>query len=189
MLRALRRRRLLTAATAIFRWRFVTGSVAWLSCSLTSSRSKQAVAPSSSTAESPVGRSPQGVDWADSSPVPTAGRPLQMRPHCGRKNGVLPGETCARGSNFTTPARVARLPALSRPQDLRSRPSVAGRNAGSGQRAPIGLPHLPGPENFYTRLLQGQRAPAALADSERALRSNPSTAHPYYWAAFTSFGS
>ncbi|MBB5059669.1 CHAT domain-containing protein [Granulicella aggregans] len=43
--------------------------------------------------------------------------------------------------------------------------------------------------NFYTRLLQGEHAPAALAASERAIRSNPSTAHPYYWAAFTSFGS
>ncbi len=43
--------------------------------------------------------------------------------------------------------------------------------------------------NFYTRLLQGERTPAALADSERAIRSNPATAHPFYWAAFSSFGS
>jgi CHAT domain-containing protein len=42
---------------------------------------------------------------------------------------------------------------------------------------------------FYARLLQGEPASAALADSERSIRSNPATAHPYYWAAFSSFGS
>ena len=43
--------------------------------------------------------------------------------------------------------------------------------------------------DFYARLLRGEPAAVALTNSERAIRSNPATAHPYYWAAFSSFGS
>jgi CHAT domain-containing protein len=42
---------------------------------------------------------------------------------------------------------------------------------------------------FYTHLLQGEDASNALKDAEHALRSRPETSHPYYWAAFSTFGS
>jgi len=42
---------------------------------------------------------------------------------------------------------------------------------------------------FYLELLRGRSAADALADSARQVRSRPATSHPYYWAAFSAFGS
>ncbi|MBV8438476.1 MAG: CHAT domain-containing protein [Silvibacterium sp.] len=42
---------------------------------------------------------------------------------------------------------------------------------------------------FYARLLQGKPATDALREAEQQLRSTPETSHPYYWAAFSIFGS
>ncbi len=43
--------------------------------------------------------------------------------------------------------------------------------------------------DFYSRLVTGDSVPDALAAAEARIRSHPETAHPYYWAAFASFGS
>ena len=43
-------------------------------------------------------------------------------------------------------------------------------------------------EDFYVRLLRGDPVERALMRAERAIRSRPATAHPYYWAAFSAFG-
>jgi CHAT domain-containing protein len=43
-------------------------------------------------------------------------------------------------------------------------------------------------ERFYGRLLAGDRVDLALAAAERGVRSRPETSHPYYWAAFSTFG-
>ena len=40
----------------------------------------------------------------------------------------------------------------------------------------------------YQRLLGGEPIEQALAASQRQLRNNPQTAHPYYWASFAVFG-
>jgi CHAT domain-containing protein len=42
---------------------------------------------------------------------------------------------------------------------------------------------------FYSRVSQGHPVASALADSERSIRDNPETSHPYYWGAFTAFGN
>ena len=42
---------------------------------------------------------------------------------------------------------------------------------------------------FYTHLLEGKPASNALKEAEHDLRSKPETSHPYYWAAFSTFGS
>jgi CHAT domain-containing protein len=41
---------------------------------------------------------------------------------------------------------------------------------------------------FYSNLLAGLKPAAALHASINTLRADPSTAHPYYWAAFSLFG-
>jgi CHAT domain-containing protein len=43
-------------------------------------------------------------------------------------------------------------------------------------------------QRFYADVLRGYPVAQALGDSERSIRSNARTAHPYYWAAFSSFG-
>ena len=43
--------------------------------------------------------------------------------------------------------------------------------------------------DFYSRLVTGDSVPDALTAAEARIRSHPETAHPYYWAAFASFGS
>jgi CHAT domain-containing protein/tetratricopeptide (TPR) repeat protein len=42
---------------------------------------------------------------------------------------------------------------------------------------------------FYKALLSGASIPQALSSSERLIRASTKTSHPYYWAAFTSFGT
>jgi CHAT domain-containing protein/cytochrome c-type biogenesis protein CcmH/NrfG len=44
-------------------------------------------------------------------------------------------------------------------------------------------------KSFYGNLLQGASVPDALRFATRHARTRPSTPHPYYWAAFASFGS
>jgi CHAT domain-containing protein/Flp pilus assembly protein TadD len=41
---------------------------------------------------------------------------------------------------------------------------------------------------FYQSVLSGTLPSAGLQDAAEALRKNPATAHPYYWAAFQLFG-
>jgi CHAT domain-containing protein len=41
---------------------------------------------------------------------------------------------------------------------------------------------------FYDRILEGDSIANALSYSQKLVRSNPNTAHPYYWAAFSAFG-
>jgi CHAT domain-containing protein/tetratricopeptide (TPR) repeat protein len=41
---------------------------------------------------------------------------------------------------------------------------------------------------FYDHLTHGERPAEALRSAAGALRQNPQTAHPYYWAAFAAFG-
>ena len=41
---------------------------------------------------------------------------------------------------------------------------------------------------FYDQILSGKQVSTAVQMSEAALRSLPETQHPYYWAAFASFG-
>jgi CHAT domain-containing protein/tetratricopeptide (TPR) repeat protein len=43
--------------------------------------------------------------------------------------------------------------------------------------------------SFYGRLLAGESVSEALGTASREIRSDPSTAEPYYWAAFSSFGA
>lgn len=43
-------------------------------------------------------------------------------------------------------------------------------------------------EATYNQLLRGEPIEKALSSSEQLLHSNPQTAHPYYWAAFSVFG-
>jgi len=43
--------------------------------------------------------------------------------------------------------------------------------------------------DFYARLLRGDSPPEALRAAEARIRAHPETSHPYYWAAFSSFGS
>jgi CHAT domain-containing protein len=42
---------------------------------------------------------------------------------------------------------------------------------------------------FYTSLLGGQEVAVALQHAAKRLRGNEATSHPYYWAAFQSFGT
>jgi CHAT domain-containing protein/predicted Zn-dependent protease len=42
---------------------------------------------------------------------------------------------------------------------------------------------------FYTSLLGGKEVAAALQQAAKGLRENGATTHPYYWAAFQSFGT
>ena len=44
-------------------------------------------------------------------------------------------------------------------------------------------------KKFYRHLLEGEQVDTALKDAERDVRSAPETSHPYYWAAFSTFGS
>jgi CHAT domain-containing protein len=44
-------------------------------------------------------------------------------------------------------------------------------------------------KSFYGNLLRGTSVPDALRLATRQTRTRPSTSHPYYWAAFTVFGS
>jgi CHAT domain-containing protein len=44
-------------------------------------------------------------------------------------------------------------------------------------------------DRFYTALLSGTDAAAALQVAARRLREDPATSHPYYWAGFQSFGT
>jgi CHAT domain-containing protein len=41
---------------------------------------------------------------------------------------------------------------------------------------------------FYNFLAAGQDPPSALKEAQQALRSQPATSHPYYWASFEVFG-
>lgn len=43
--------------------------------------------------------------------------------------------------------------------------------------------------SFYDGVLAGKSVSVALRDAAREIRSDPSTAKPYYWAAFSSFGA
>jgi CHAT domain-containing protein len=38
---------------------------------------------------------------------------------------------------------------------------------------------------FYDRLAAGAGAATALREAKLALRGNPATAHPFFWAGFT----
>jgi CHAT domain-containing protein len=42
---------------------------------------------------------------------------------------------------------------------------------------------------FYTQLLSGKDAPAALQGAARAIRKDQLTSHPYFWAGFQDFGT
>jgi CHAT domain-containing protein len=42
---------------------------------------------------------------------------------------------------------------------------------------------------FYRQLLAGQPVAASLAFAARSVRAQPKFSHPYYWAAFSAFGS
>jgi CHAT domain-containing protein len=44
-------------------------------------------------------------------------------------------------------------------------------------------------DRFYTSLLGGNEVAVALQQAARSLRENDATSHPYYWAAFQSFGT
>jgi CHAT domain-containing protein len=44
-------------------------------------------------------------------------------------------------------------------------------------------------ELFYRALLAGDSVVESVRQAENALRSHPGTAHPYYWAAFNTFGT
>jgi CHAT domain-containing protein/cytochrome c-type biogenesis protein CcmH/NrfG len=44
-------------------------------------------------------------------------------------------------------------------------------------------------DEFYEAFLKGQEVPQALHAAALTLRSRPLTGHPYYWAAFSAFGS
>jgi CHAT domain-containing protein len=44
-------------------------------------------------------------------------------------------------------------------------------------------------DRFYTHLLSGQNAAAALQLAARALREDKATRHPYFWAGFQDFGA
>jgi len=44
-------------------------------------------------------------------------------------------------------------------------------------------------DHFYTELLSGRDASAALQVAARRLRNDKATSHPYFWAGFQSFGS
>jgi CHAT domain-containing protein len=41
---------------------------------------------------------------------------------------------------------------------------------------------------FYQSVLSGALPSSALREAAEALRKDPTTAHPYYWAAFQLFG-
>jgi CHAT domain-containing protein len=41
---------------------------------------------------------------------------------------------------------------------------------------------------FYPRLFEGLPIAVALQQAARKLQTQPGTAHPYYWAAFGSYG-
>jgi CHAT domain-containing protein len=41
---------------------------------------------------------------------------------------------------------------------------------------------------FYKALIEGSKPPLALKRAEEAVRKQPSTSHPYYWASFSAFG-
>jgi len=42
---------------------------------------------------------------------------------------------------------------------------------------------------FYSKLTGGQSVAAALSAARAAIRREPGTSHPYYWSAFSAFGS
>jgi CHAT domain-containing protein len=44
-------------------------------------------------------------------------------------------------------------------------------------------------DRFYTRLLSGEEVARALQRAGASLSNDPSTAHPYFWAGFQSFGT
>jgi CHAT domain-containing protein len=44
-------------------------------------------------------------------------------------------------------------------------------------------------DRFYTHLLSGKDAAAALRLAARVLRDDPATSHPYFWAGFQDFGT
>ena len=44
-------------------------------------------------------------------------------------------------------------------------------------------------QSFYKHLLERNDVPQALQGAEQMIRTDPRTSHPYYWAAFTAFGS
>jgi len=44
-------------------------------------------------------------------------------------------------------------------------------------------------DRFYTSLLGGKEVAVALQQASRSVRGNDATSHPFYWAAFQSFGS
>ncbi|HKV92288.1 MAG TPA: CHAT domain-containing protein [Candidatus Angelobacter sp.] len=41
---------------------------------------------------------------------------------------------------------------------------------------------------FYTALISHQSVPSAMQEAESSTRNQPETRHPYYWAAFSTFG-
>jgi CHAT domain-containing protein/tetratricopeptide (TPR) repeat protein len=43
--------------------------------------------------------------------------------------------------------------------------------------------------SFYGSVLSGSTVPSALQTAAKKLRTTPGTTHPYYWAAFSSFGA
>jgi CHAT domain-containing protein len=43
-------------------------------------------------------------------------------------------------------------------------------------------------ESFYSSLVSGQSVSSALWNTSKKILQNPTTAHPYYWAAFASYG-
>jgi CHAT domain-containing protein len=43
-------------------------------------------------------------------------------------------------------------------------------------------------DRFYTNLLGGNDVAVALQQAARSLREKEETSHPFYWAAFQSFG-
>jgi CHAT domain-containing protein len=44
-------------------------------------------------------------------------------------------------------------------------------------------------DRFYTHLLAGNDAAAALQFAARTVRTNQATSHPYFWAGFQDFGT
>jgi CHAT domain-containing protein len=43
-------------------------------------------------------------------------------------------------------------------------------------------------EHFYRTLLTGKSVSEAVLEAQAWSRKQPDTAHPYYWAAFSTFG-
>jgi CHAT domain-containing protein len=44
-------------------------------------------------------------------------------------------------------------------------------------------------DSFYRALLKGTTVAESIQQAQSTLRSHPDMAHPYYWAAFATFGS